>query len=39
MDEPLWELFWNTGLPEAYALAKQAGEKEESGDSNQWHLS
>ena len=26
MDEPLWELFWTTGLPEAYALAKQAGE-------------
>lgn len=25
MDEPLWELFWTTGLPEAYALAKEAG--------------
>lgn len=24
MDEPLWELFWTTGLPEAYALAKEA---------------
>lgn len=28
MDEPLWELFWTTGLPEAYALAKEAGETE-----------
>ena len=25
MDETLWELFWTTGLPEAYALAKEAG--------------
>lgn len=30
MDEPLWELFWTTGLPEAYALAKQAEEKEKT---------
>lgn len=22
MDESLWDLFWATGLPEAYALAK-----------------
>lgn len=28
MDEPLWELFWTTGLPEAYALAKEAGVEE-----------
>lgn len=34
MDEPLWQLFWTTGLPEAYALAKQAKEKEETGDSS-----
>lgn len=27
MDESLWELFWTTGLPEAYALAKEAGTK------------
>ncbi len=26
MDETLWELFWTTGLPEAYALAKEAGQ-------------
>lgn len=30
MDETLWELFWTTGLPEAYALAKQAGEEDRS---------
>ena len=30
MDEPLWELFWTTGLPEAYALAKEAEEKQEA---------
>lgn len=24
MDNTLWELFWTTGLPEAYALAKEA---------------
>lgn len=29
MDGPLWELFWTTGLPEAYAMAKQL-EKQES---------
>lgn len=29
MDEPLWELFWTTGLPEAYALAKEAGGKDQ----------
>lgn len=29
MDEPLWELFWTTGLPEAYALAKKAAEKDQ----------
>ena len=28
MDESLWELFWTTGLPEAYALAKGAGHAE-----------
>lgn len=33
MDETLWELFWTTGLPEAYALAKQAGKEEKSGGS------
>lgn len=27
MDETLWELFWTTGLPEAYALAKEAAEE------------
>lgn len=30
MDESLWELFWTTGLPEAYALAKKAGEQDET---------
>lgn len=30
MDESLWELFWTTGLPEAYALAKQAEEKDKT---------
>lgn len=30
MEEPLWELFWTTGLPEAYALAKQVEEMEDS---------
>ena len=24
MEERLWQLFWATGLPEAYALAKEA---------------
>lgn len=33
MEGPLWELFWTTGLPEVYALAKQAEEKEKSGES------
>lgn len=27
MDETLWELFWSTGLPEVYALAKEAGSR------------
>ena len=27
MDDALWTLFWATGLPEAYALAKEK-EKE-----------
>lgn len=27
MDESLWELFWTTGLPEVYALAKQGGSQ------------
>lgn len=31
MDEPLWELFWTTGLPEAYALAKETEGEKESG--------
>lgn len=29
MDETLWELFWTTGLPEVYALAKQSEETTE----------
>lgn len=29
MDDMLWELFWSTGLPEVYALAKEAGCEEE----------
>lgn len=32
MDEALWELFWTTGLPEAYALAKQAGDRPEQSE-------
>lgn len=31
MDETLWELFWTTGLPEAYALAKEAGQEKDAG--------
>lgn len=30
MDESLWELFWTTGLPEAYALAKGSGGRTDS---------
>lgn len=30
MDETLWELFWTTGLPEAYALAKETGQVDKS---------
>lgn len=29
MGDSLWELFWTTGLPEAYALAKEAEERDE----------
>ena len=29
MDETLWELFWITGLPEAYALAKRPEQENE----------
>lgn len=31
MDDTLWELFWTTGLPEAYALAKEGEETNRAG--------
>ena len=29
MDDGYWDLFWNTGLPEAYLLRKQEERGEE----------
>lgn len=29
MEEAIWKLFWETGLPEAYVLAKQTGREHE----------
>ncbi len=28
MDDGYWDLFWNTGLPEAYLLRKQENERD-----------
>lgn len=29
MDDGYWDLFWNTGLPEAYLLRRQKEERNE----------
>ena len=29
MDDGYWDLFWNTGLPEAYLLRKRENERDE----------